>query len=168
MTLGMELRLVPGHIVLDGDPAHLPKKCAEPPIFGQFLVWPNGSMHQDATWYEGRPQPRRLCVRWGPSSPLQKGGRATPQFLNHVYCGQTAGWIKMPLGTEAGLGPGDIGLDGDPASHKKEGHRHPPNFRPIPIVAKRLYCIRIPLGTEVGLILGDIVLDGDWGPSPLP
>ena len=32
-----------------------------------------------------------------------------------VYCGQTAGWIKMPLGTEVGLGPGYIVLDGDPA-----------------------------------------------------
>jgi len=27
----------------------------------------------------------------------QKGGTA-PQFLAHVYCGQTARWIKMPLG----------------------------------------------------------------------
>jgi len=33
-----------------------------------------------------------------------------------VYCGQTVGWIKMPLGTEVGLGPGDIVLDGDPAA----------------------------------------------------
>jgi len=23
-----------------------------------------------------------------------------------VYCGQTVGWMKMPLGTEVGLGPG--------------------------------------------------------------
>jgi len=30
-----------------------------------------------------------------------------------VYCGQTAEWIKMPLGTEIGLGPGDIVLHGD-------------------------------------------------------
>jgi len=28
---------------------------------------------------------------------------------------QTAGWIKMPLVTEVGLGPGHIVLDGDPA-----------------------------------------------------
>ena len=28
-----------------------------------------------------------------------------PQFSAHVYCGQTAGWIKMALGTEVGLGP---------------------------------------------------------------
>jgi len=32
----------------------------------------------------------------------------SPQFLAHVCCGQTAGWIKMPLGTEVGLGPGHI------------------------------------------------------------
>ena len=32
-----------------------------------------------------------------------------------VYCGQMAGWIKMPLGREVGLGPSDIELDGDRA-----------------------------------------------------
>ena len=36
-----------------------------------------------------------------------------------VYCGQTVGWIKMTLGTEVGLGPGDIVLDGDPAPLRK-------------------------------------------------
>ena len=31
--------------------------------------------------------------------PPQKGGRAPlPNFLTNVYCGQTAGWIKMALG----------------------------------------------------------------------
>ena len=55
-------------------------------------------------------------VRWGllgTQSPFPKGGRA-PQFLAHVYCGQTAGWIKMPLGTKVGLGLGNIVLDADP------------------------------------------------------
>jgi len=33
-----------------------------------------------------------------------------------VYCGQTVGWIKMPLGTELGLGPVDIVLHEDPAT----------------------------------------------------
>jgi len=32
-----------------------------------------------------------------------------------VCCCQTAGWIKMPLGSEAGLGLGNILLDGDSA-----------------------------------------------------
>jgi len=64
MALGMEVRLGPIHIVLDGDTAPLPKKGAEPtspPIFGPSLLWPNGWMHQGATRYGGRPQPRRLC-----------------------------------------------------------------------------------------------------------
>ena len=35
-----------------------------------------------------------------------------PQFSAHVCCGQTVGWIKIPLGTEVGLGPGYIVLAG--------------------------------------------------------
>jgi len=36
MALGTGVGLGPGHIVLDGDPAHPPKKGAQPPIFGHF------------------------------------------------------------------------------------------------------------------------------------
>ena len=79
MALGMEISVGPGHIVLDGDPVSLRKKGAEPPIFGPSLLWPNGWMHQDATWYGGRPQTRRLCVRWGPS-PYPKRSGAPPLF----------------------------------------------------------------------------------------
>jgi len=43
----------------------------------------------------------------------QKGGQ--PQFLAHVYCGEMAGLIKMPLGMEVHLVPDDIVLDGEPA-----------------------------------------------------
>ena len=53
-----------------------------------------------------------------------------------VYCGQTAGWIKMPLGTAVDLGPGHIMLDGDSAPPGK-GHSSPPPLRPMSIVAKR-------------------------------
>ena len=49
-----------------------------PPIFGLYLLRPNGCMDQDVTWYGARPRPRRLCVRWGPSSLPQKG--RTPNF----------------------------------------------------------------------------------------
>jgi len=44
----------------------------------------------------------------GTQLPSPKG--AQPQFFVHVCCDQTAGWIKMPLGTEVDLGPGDIVL----------------------------------------------------------
>jgi len=47
-----------------------------------------------------------------------------------VYCGQTVGWIKMVLGTEEGLGPGDVVLNGDPAPRHEKGHTSPPSFRP--------------------------------------
>ena len=40
-----------------------------------------------------------------------------------VYCGQTVGRIKMPLGTEVGFGPGHIVLDGDPAPSASASRR---------------------------------------------
>jgi len=87
-------------------------------------------MHQDATWYGGRPQPKGLCVRWGPS-PSPKRGRSPPQFSAHDYCGQTAAWIKMLLGTEVGLDPDNIVLDGDPAPPSpKRGQSPLPIFGP--------------------------------------
>jgi len=48
-----------GHIVLDGDTVP-PPKGAQPRNFGPCLLWPNCWMDQDATWYGGRPQPRRI------------------------------------------------------------------------------------------------------------
>jgi len=51
-----------------------------------------------------------------------------------VYCGQTVGWIKMPLGAEVGLGPGDIVLDGDPAPSTERGTAAHPHF------SARVYC----------------------------
>jgi len=68
---------------------------------------------------------------WGHSSPPPKG-TALPQFLAHVCCGQTAGWINVPL-----LGPGHVVLDGDPAPPQKI-KRQPPNFQPMSVVAKWL------------------------------
>ena len=75
MPLSMEVGLSLGEFVLDGDPAPLLKKEAEPP----------------------------------------------PQFLVHVYCGQTAGWIKMALSMEVGLIRGDFVLDGDPPPLPQKG-----------------------------------------------
>ena len=62
------------------DLAPLLQKGAEPPIFGPSLLWPHGWMHQDAIWYGGRPQARRLCVRWGQSPPSKKGAKSPPVF----------------------------------------------------------------------------------------
>ena len=48
-----------------------------------------------------------IVLHGDPASPTPKRDQS-PQFVAHVCCGQTAGWIKMPLGTKVGLGPGHI------------------------------------------------------------
>ena len=78
-------------------------------------------MDEAGTWHGGRPQLRRLCVRWGPSLPPQKGAEPPPQFSAHFYCGRMAGCIKMPLGTDVGLSTGDFVLDGDPVHPPQKG-----------------------------------------------
>jgi len=96
----------------------------------------------------------------GTHPPPQKGGRAA-QFSAHVYCGQTAAWIKVPHGMEIGLGPDDIVLDGDPATTSPKRERSS-----LPQFSAHLYCgkkagwIKMSRGVEVGLGPGRIVLDG--------
>jgi len=77
------------------------------------VLWPNGWMDQDETWHAGRPRLWPHCARWGPSSSSPNGAQP-PQFSAHIW-GQMAAWIKMPLGMELGLSPGDFVLDGHPA-----------------------------------------------------
>jgi len=53
----------------------------------------------------------------------------TPLFWPMSIYGITSGWIRIPLGTEVRLGPGDTVLDGDPPPPRK-GAQQPPTFRP--------------------------------------
>jgi len=78
MKLAMQVGLGPGHTVLDGDSGPLPP--------------------QGHTWHGGRPRPRRHCVRWGPSSPPQKGAQPPPIFCPCLlwpngYMDQDATWL---------------------------------------------------------------------------
>jgi len=75
-----------------------------------------------------------------------------------VYCSQTVGWIKIPLGMEVGLSLGDIALDGDTAPPHGKGHSSPlplfstcllwPNGRPQLLLSsfddlgKLMYCTK--------------------------
>ena len=47
----------------------------------------------------------------GDPAPPRKRGTAAPSNFPPVSIDQTAGWIKMLLGTEVRLGPGDIVVD---------------------------------------------------------
>ena len=87
MSLGMEVGLGPGHIVLGGYQLLLPK------IFDPCLWYPNGYMDQDATWYGGRPRPRPHCVRCRPSS--------TPKWHSSPKFGPCLLWPKRWMDQDA-------------------------------------------------------------------
>jgi len=94
MPLDREVGLSPSDIVLDGNPAPLAPKGGGAPIFGLYLLWPNGWRDEDATWYGSRPQPRPHSVRREPSSPRERGTAARPLFsamsivgtVDHLSC----------------------------------------------------------------------------------
>jgi len=96
-------------------------------------------MDQDTTWYGGRPRPWPHCVRCWPSPPQ---GHSAPQFPSHVFCGQLAGWIKMPLGNDVDLGPGKIQISAHVCCCRTAGW------------------IKMSLCAEVGFGPGDVLLMG--------
>jgi len=49
-SLDTEVGLGSGDIVLDGEKAP-PIRGTAPASFGPCVLWPNGWMHQDTTWY---------------------------------------------------------------------------------------------------------------------
>ena len=82
MALGMEVGLGPVHIVLDGDTAPLSKTGAEPPpnfFSAHLFLWPNGWIHQDATWYGGRPL-RDIVFDVDPATPRKRAHPRHPIF----------------------------------------------------------------------------------------
>jgi len=70
----------------------------------------------------------------GDPAPIPPIGQS-PQFSARICYRKMAGWIKMSLSREVGLGPSDIVLHGDPAPPPQKGVQ-PPDFRPMSIVAK--------------------------------
>jgi len=65
--------------------------------------------------------PGDFVLDWDPTPLPKKGGKPPPQFLVHVCCGQTAGWIKIALDMKVGLDSGHIVPDGDPAAVPQKG-----------------------------------------------
>jgi len=71
--------------------------------------------------------------------------------------------IKMSLGTEVGLGPGNIVLDADPAPPLQRAQPHP-QFLAHVCCGQTAEWTKMPLGTKVGLGPGHIVLHLNPGP----
>jgi len=79
----------------------------------------------------GRPFVRRFAICY---SSVVLSVLSVSLSVTLVYCGQTAAWMDQDtLGTEVGLGPGDIVLDGDQAP-PQTGAQQPPTFWPMTIV----------------------------------
>jgi len=72
-----------------------------------LFVGVDGSPSNNVAWAEDY-----LRAKWhlDPFSRLA----TIHQFSVIVCCDQTAGWVRISLGTEVALGPGHIVLDGDP------------------------------------------------------
>jgi len=135
MPLGIKVEICPGHIVLDRDPASLPKG-AQPPIFGPCLLRPNGWMDQDTTWYvatEVEICPGHTVLDGDPAS-LSKGAQ-TPNFRSMSVAAKRLNVSRChSVRIEAGLGhAGDIMLDRDPVTPtpKRGKHSRLPHFLEI-------------------------------------
>ena len=124
-------------------------------------------MHQDATCYGCRPQPRGLCVRWRPSPPSPKGGRAPLPNFRPMFI-VTNGWMDQNTtwheGRQASARRLCVRWGPRPPPHK--GVEPPPQFSAHFYCGQTAGCIKMPLGMEVGLSPRDFVLDGDPA-SPL-
>ena len=92
MALGRKIGLDPSDIVLDGDPAPLPKRQQSPPIFGPCLLCRNGWMDQDATWYGGGLDPSDIVLDGDPVPP-PKMGQSHSIFGPCLLCPN--GWIDQ-------------------------------------------------------------------------
>ena len=82
MKLGMQVGLDPGHTVLDGGPAPLPKPQFSAHICcGQMAGWIKMPLGMEVGLCPGD-----FVFDGDPASPSEKGHSPT-QFLAHVYCG---------------------------------------------------------------------------------
>ena len=125
---------MPGDFVLDGDPARPLQKGAQPAVFGPCLLWPNGWMDQDATWYGSRPWPGENVLDGAQLPPPAKWAQPPifgPRLLwPNSWMNHDATWCGgRPK-------PRRRCVRWGPISPVKGAH--PSSFRPISVVAKRL------------------------------
>jgi len=86
MPLGMEVVLGPGDFVLDGDLSSLPKRGAEPPIFGPYLCGQTAGWIKMALGMEVGLGPGHIVLDGDPA-PFPQKGAEPPQFSAHFYSG---------------------------------------------------------------------------------
>ena len=90
-----------------GTQATLPNR-GQSPQFSAHVYCGQTAAWIDATWYGGRPRPRRHCVRWGPS-PSPKAGRASASPIFDPLLLWPDGWMHQAA-TWYGVRPQPRGL----------------------------------------------------------
>jgi len=87
MPLGMQANLSPGDAVTSGRNSPLKTAQPQPPVFGSCLLWANGWMDKDATWYRLDLGPGYVVLDGVPAP--HESGTAAPLFSANVYCGHS-------------------------------------------------------------------------------
>jgi len=122
-------------------------------------------MDQDVTWYEARPRPRRLCVRWRSRSPCPKGGRSPSPILGPCLLWSND-WMDQDVTWYGGRPwPKRQCFRCEPIYPQKKGHTHPTQFLAYVYSGQMAGWMKRPLGAEVDLGAGHIVLDGVSAPA---
>ena len=131
------------HSVRWKSSSYSPKKRAEPPIFGPFLLWQSW-MHQDATCMEVGLSPGDSVLDWDPAElPSLKRRRSRPSFLRISVVAKWLDGSRCHLVWRLGLDPDHIVLDGDPAPLPKR--EHSPQFSAHVYYAQTAGWIKMPL-----------------------
>ena len=135
MALGIKVGLGQSHIVLDGNPAPLPRKGQSPQLSAHFYGG-------QATACIKMPLGVEVGLSSGdfvldgyqlPPSP-NRGRSPLPNFRPISIMAKRLGAFKMQLGVEIGLIPRDVVLDGDPAPLRTKG------VEPLPQFSAHFYC----------------------------
>jgi len=145
-----------------GNQLPSPKKGAEPPVFGPFLLSPNDWMNQDGTWHGGGAWSKPHCARWGPSSPPQKRGQP-PIFGPFLL--SPDGWMHQHA-TWYGCRPQPrrLCVRWGPGFHSPKGAQSP-QFSANIRCGQTTGWPKMALGMEVGLGPGDCVRSGPSYPQ---
>jgi len=150
---------------LQGGGANVCEKCA---IFDWCLTLSRKQNINTGVKDIHRTLARNLAKRRWIFGPLSVLPVCPVPYVTLVYCGQTVGWIKMPLSMEVGIGPGDFVLDGDSAPSPDKRGTPAPSFRPMSVVTKRLDGSRYATwyGGRPRSRPHCVSLDGDPAPPP--
>ena len=119
-----------------GPSSPCPQKGAKPLIFGPCLLWPNGWMDQDGTWYGGRPRPSDVVLHGDPAPPK----RCTAPVFGPCLLWPN-GWMNEDA-TWSGSRPQSRPhcVRRGASSPRERGTAALPLFRPISTVSHLSYC----------------------------